>query len=220
MLGGLSVRIENLPLFPLRVVLFPGMMLPLHIFEDRYRQMIHDCLADDPRFGVSLITEGNEVGGPAKVCDVGAIARIINVGKYPGGEMDIMCVGLQRFRILDFHTDKPYLCATVETFADAAEARADMDDRVGAVRELLRSYLDRRQLTGDNVADLPQEAEALSYVPGVLDLPLDEKQRLLETDSTTTRLERIIRLLQHELGLMDQLGPTRPMHGYRRISPN
>jgi len=220
MLGGLSVRIENLPLLPLRMVLFPGMMLPLHIFEERYRQMIQDCLVEAPRFGVAQITEGNEVGGPAKVREVGAVARIINVGKYSGGEMDIMCVGLQRFRILGFNTDKPYLRASVETFADAPQSQTDLDHRVRAVRALLRTYLDRRGATGESIPELPEEAEALSYVPGVLDLPLDQKQRFIETDSTSARLDQIARLLQHELGLMDQLGPTRPMHGYRRISPN
>jgi len=220
MLGGLSVRIENLPLFPLRVVLFPGMMLPLHIFEDRYRQMIDDCLVEDPRFGVALITEGNEVGGSAKVREVGTIARIINVGKYSGGELDIMCVGMQRFRILDFNSDKKYLRASVETFADAPHSSAELDDRVRAVRALLRQYLDRRGAAGEMSPELPDEPEALSFVPGVLDLPLEQKQRLIETDSTAERLDQIVYLLQHELGLMDQLGPTRPVLGYRRISPN
>src|SRR4051812_43493059 len=97
---------EELPLFPLNTVLFPGMPLPLHIFESRYREMITVCSRDERPFGVVLIREGQEVGEPAEPFTVGTMARIVGVDRLPDGRMNIVTVGTQRFRLLNHSADK------------------------------------------------------------------------------------------------------------------
>ena len=98
---------ELLPLFPLQTVLYPGMPLPLHIFEERYRQMIDKCLEHDAPFGVTLIKKGVEVGGPAEPFDVGTSARIVEASRREDGQMDLMAQGVHRFRILETLQDRP-----------------------------------------------------------------------------------------------------------------
>ena len=104
----------EMPLFPLKnVVLFPGMMLPLHIFELRYREMINRCIEEKIPFGVLLIEEGQEVGDTAKPHMVGTAARITRVERYEDGRMDIVALGTQRFRVVDFDHSKSYLSGSV-----------------------------------------------------------------------------------------------------------
>lgn len=106
----------KLPLFPLRVVLFPGMTLPLHIFEPRYREMINLCLDTERPFGVVLIRSGVEVGVAAEPYPIGTSARLVGVERLPDGRMNIETVGDQRFRILAVHHEASYLTGTVEMF--------------------------------------------------------------------------------------------------------
>src|SRR5579883_108632 len=100
---------ETLPLFPLSEVLFPGMLLPLHIFEPRYRLMIRRCISEKLPFGVVLITRGQEVGSGAEFFQVGTTARITRVQKEDDGRLYIASIGEQRFRILQTFDDQPYL---------------------------------------------------------------------------------------------------------------
>ena len=90
----------NLPLFPLHTVLCPGVALPLHIFEERYKVMVEECLADQNPFGVVLIREGREVGeGDLAVAEVGTLAEIREATRYPDGRFDLVTLGTQRFRL-------------------------------------------------------------------------------------------------------------------------
>lgn len=203
------MRIEGLPLFPLaNVVLFPGMLLPLRIFESRYRTMVSQCLADDARFGVALISEGQEVGGPAEVHSVGTIARILTVGRYDDGQMDLMTVGVQRFRILQTDSSKPYLCGCVELLRDGREEPESLQSRAADVLALLREYRSMLEY-GENAPELPEDPEALSYIAGVLDLPATEKQVMLESLSTSDRLLSLGGFLRREIQMLSVLGPTR-----------
>ena len=90
----------ELPLFPLNVVLFPGMQLPLHIFEERYKAMIGDCLEREEPFGILLIKEGPEVGGPAEPFLVGTSARILRADHLEEGRMNILTRGDRRFQVV------------------------------------------------------------------------------------------------------------------------
>src|SRR3990172_7303439 len=90
----------ELPLFPLNAVLFPGATLPLHIFEERYKQMIRRCLEERTPFGVLLIRKGNEVGEPAEPFDVGTVADMVRVQHLQEGRMNILCRGGERFRVV------------------------------------------------------------------------------------------------------------------------
>src|SRR5437867_720934 len=97
---------EEIPLFPLNTVLFPGMPLPLHIFEPRYREMIGVCSDEDRPFGVVLIREGMEVGEAAKPFEVGTMAKIIGIDRLNDGRMNIVTVGTRRFRVMSYATDR------------------------------------------------------------------------------------------------------------------
>src|SRR2546421_4823703 len=105
---------ETLPLFPLGEVLFPGMMLPLHIFEPRYRLMIRRCVSEKIPFGVVLITRGQEVGPGAEFFNVGTTARITRVQRADDGRLYIASVGESRFRVLQTNNDQPYLQGQIE----------------------------------------------------------------------------------------------------------
>jgi len=111
---------ERMPIFPLGTVLFPGLLLPLHIFEPRYRQLVRDLidLPDDSqrRFGVVAIREGREVGsdGVRALHEVGCTAELRQVEAYEDGRFDIVTVGMTRFRILELDTSLPYLQGEVD----------------------------------------------------------------------------------------------------------
>src|ERR671932_1191815 len=109
---------RELPLFPLRVVLFPGMRLPLHIFEERYKLMIGTCMVTDQTFGVALIRSGREVGGPAETYPTGTTARIIQMERLPEGRMNLVAVGVDRFRLLHRLEGEPYVRGLVQLLPD------------------------------------------------------------------------------------------------------
>src|SRR5687768_13022946 len=108
------MELRRIPIFPLNVVLFPGMLLPLHIFEPRYRQMIRECLESDRTFGVCLIRSGQEVGGPAAPYTTGTTCEIVSVAHLDEGRMNLVTVGGQRFEIRRLFSERPYLEAEIE----------------------------------------------------------------------------------------------------------
>src|SRR3990172_1239116 len=110
----------ELPLFPLNAVLFPGATLPLHIFEERYKQMIRHCLEEKTPFGVMLIRKGNEVGEPAEPFAVGTTAHIARAEHLQEGRMNLICLGGQRFRLLKTLRSEPYLVGEVEALTTIA----------------------------------------------------------------------------------------------------
>jgi len=142
----------DLPLFPLHSVLCPGVALPLHIFEERYRLMIGRCIERTEPFGVVLIREGREVGPlRGRVAEVGTTALIREAGEYPDGRLDIMTVGGRRFRIRELDdAHEPYLMAEVslldEPVGSAGEAQR-YADRVG------RRFLEYLELLQPALAD-------------------------------------------------------------------
>jgi Lon protease-like protein len=136
---------EMLPLFPLGTVLYPGLLLPLHIFEERYRQLVKDLLAsgEGPRFGVVAIREGRETGvaGVSALYPVGCTAVLRQVQKYPDGRYDVVTVGVQRFRLLALDESRPYLQGEVELLPDEAGDPAEAELAARAVRPAFSGYL-------------------------------------------------------------------------------
>src|SRR5437773_5641479 len=131
---------RHLPLFPLNTVLFPGMGLPLHVFEERYRQMIGECLEADRCFGVCLIRYGSEVGGPAEPYLVGTQAEILAVRRLPDGRMNLVAAGRRRFRVVEITRWQPYILGEVAYLADdpATSAAGDLAHQV---RDQLVGYM-------------------------------------------------------------------------------
>lgn len=196
----------NLPLFPLRVVLFPGMTLPLHIFEPRYRAMINLCVTEGRPFGVALLRSGAEVGGEAEPYPVGTSARLVGVERLPDGRMNIETVGEERFRILALHHDESYLTGTVEAFPlterDLPAARA-------GVRVLLPHLTRYLNLLGEATTEtfdlkrLPADPVALAYLAAILvQVPLEEKQTLLAQPSVVELLTQERVLYRRETSLL------------------
>ena len=187
-----------LPLFPLNTVLFPGAALPLQIFEDRYKEMLQDCLASDSRFGAVLIKEGVEVGGPAVPHTTGTMAEIVQVSDEQRGRFLVSCVGRQRFRIRSISDELPYLSGSVELLAEEADPGVT-PELTGAVREAVAAYLALVSgLGGGWVRDVPVPTEpvSLSYLASAaLQVDTAQKQTLLEEPTASSRLRSTLSLL-------------------------
>jgi Lon protease-like protein len=200
---------EEIPLFPLNTVLFPGMPLPLHIFEPRYREMIGLCSTEDRPFGVILIREGTEVGDPATPFEVGTLARIVGVDRMPDGRMNIITVGTSRFRLLGYSTEKrPYIVGDVEPLDDAPppdEGLAQVAEEVGG---LIQRYLTLIQAAAEQeltTLQIPSNPEELSYLVGAnLRIHNPERQHLLEMVSTAERLQAEKAILERETKTIEE----------------
>ena len=204
-----------LPLFPLeQVVLFPGMPLPLRVFEERYKVMIGECQVTDRLFGVVLIRSGLEVGAPAEPELVGCTARMHRVERLPDGQMYILCIGEQRFRLLQPARVMPegYLVGDVSIAPDngAVDVDAGLVESVVAEFEKYRAAALARMPSADRMPPAPpREPAALSYLVGAtLQLRPPELQVLLELDDVGARLEHELALLKRENRVMAKtIGP-------------
>ena len=199
----------EIPLFPLSVVLFPHMPLPLHIFEERYRQMMRDCEEEGTSFGVVAIREGVEAMGPATPHPVGTLAQLRKVERLDDGRYNLLVVGASRFRIVGLSTNKPYLVGEVEYLQDndgGERVSAELARRVGSAFRAYAGTL--RQLAGQEPAeiDLPDDPELLSYlIAATLQVEIARKQELLEMDAAWDRLRGCLALLRREAVLLDQM---------------
>ena len=200
---------DDIPLFPLHVVLFPDMPLPLHIFEPRYREMILRCREEKSQFGITLIGSGAEIGAEAVPRQVGTLARIAQYEEMPDGRMNILVFGESRFRITRTFHDKPYLSASVEPIAEEPGGGEALETAYSSVSSLFRTYLQALfAMTGRTLStlQLPQEPEYLSYaVASVLQVPPSEKQALLELTDTERRLQRETEILQAEIDAQETM---------------
>lgn len=190
-----SVSVRELPLFPLpELVLFPGRPLPLHIFEYRYRMMMQTILDTDRRFGVLMWDP--ETNESAKV---GCCAEVVQHEPLPDDRVNIMTVGQQRFRVLEYVREKPYRVGLVEWIEDEPPKHS-LDPLAQDVERLLRDVVhlsnklhDDEMVLPDELPKLPRE---LSYwVAYALRGAAQEQQRLLELQDTEARLERELEIL-------------------------
>jgi uncharacterized protein len=196
---------RELPLFPLeQVVLFPGMPLPLRIFEERYKVMIASCQVTDQTFGVLLIRSGREVGPAAVPERVGCTARMVQIDRLPDGQMHILSVGEQRFRLRRAPRLAPegYLLGDVEIVDDdSANVPADLASDVTREFEKYRAAalkLAGRQPAGESF-EVETDPVRLSYqVAASLQVHPRERQHLLALDDAVERLQRELVMLRRE----------------------
>ncbi len=188
---------QRLPLFPLGVVLFPGALLPLHIFEPRYRRLLADCIEGDPRFGLVPTGVLHEAPPPGTV---GCIAELRGAQQLPDGRANIVVQGSSRFmvqRYLDEST--PYLVAAVEPFTDRDDSgppAAQLEQLIERFHRYSPLIRELRELDPDSTPLPSDDVEALSFrVAETLDCEAAERQRLLEMRSTAERVERMLELL-------------------------
>jgi uncharacterized protein len=206
----MSVR---LPLFPLGTVLYPGLVLPLHIFEERYRQLVADLLAGPSprRFGVIAIRQGRETGvnGVSSLYETGCTAVVRQAERHEDGTSDLITIGTDRFRLLKLAEPAPYFRGDVDLLPDFAGDPDTAAALVPSVHEAFRAYIDLLSQLGRaeiTVSDLPDEPVLLSYLVAatvVVDLP--DKQRLLEAPDAGQRLAAERALLATEMRMMRSL---------------
>jgi Lon protease-like protein len=230
-----------LPVFPLGTVLFPGMPLPLHVFEERYRRLVHDLLAqpEPRRFGVIAIRQGREVGadGVKALHATGCLAGVRQVAELADGRFALMTVGGQRFRLGPLDRSRPYLRAELDLLAEeAGDARAAAA-AAGAVRAAFPAYLAALARHGSapgggwagsgegtvaGAATLPEDPVELSYrVASAMVIDLPDRQALLDAPDAAARLAAERALLGREIAVARSL-PSAPAPGLRhaRCHPN
>lgn len=196
----------ELRLFPLHTVLFPGMALPLNVFEPRYLQLVEECLREGEPFGVVLIREGPEVGGFAVPHDVGTTARIERAEPNILNQIALSSRGERRFRITELHHDRPYLWADAELVEESSdEAPEALRERAS---EQLRAFAGLRarargEYERDPEADTPEGTGALADAICATGAgTADERQRLLETLDPAGRLARAVEMFEEILELL------------------
>ncbi len=215
---------ERLPLFPLGLVLFPGLVLPLHVFEERYRVLVRELLErpeGDRRFGVVAIREGREVGadGVRALHEVGCVAELRRAEAHPDGRFDVVTTGSGRFRLHGLEHDRPYLVGEVSPLP---ELDGDPGEAGLLRRAVVAAYLAYRSaLTQSGAVEEPDDdgddpdddGDAVPDDPGVASylvaatvlLDLAERQSLLEVPDTCGRLAAELRLLRREAVLLRTL---------------
>jgi uncharacterized protein len=212
-----------LPLFPLNVVLFPHMPLPLHIFEPRYRQMLADCLEEGHSFGVVAIREGSETG-PATPYDVGTLAKIVRIDRLDDGRMNVLVMGASRFEITQTSQDRSYLRGRIRIIPEAGDDLDATARLTEATALTFRQYSNLlRELVGQkpDEAEPPMEPELLSYlIAAALNLQVPEKQSLLAEPRTDSRLQLELRILRKEIVLLKQMVAHAAAAGTVRTSLN
>jgi Lon protease-like protein len=207
---------ETLPLFPLGTVLFPGLLLPLHIFEERYRQLIRDLL-DSPeprRFGVVAIRQGRETGvdGIQALHEIGCTATLRQVKELDDGRYDIVTVGTHRFRLAGVDDSRPYLQGQVDLLPEETGEAAAVAQAVRMVRDAFRAYLAalaERGVTQISAPELPDDPVTLSYLVGAsMIIDLSDRQTLLAEPDAVRRLAAERALLSRELTMLRTLTAT------------
>jgi ATP-dependent Lon protease len=196
-----SEKLEELPIFPLATVLFPGAILPLHIFEDRYKEMMRTAIENEGLFGLSYRDDA-EVGHESlpDIGSVGCIAKINAVMPLDEGRMNVISTGLIRYKVLELRQVVPFLVARVEAFGDDPDPDPDVDLLFERTAEICKQFITAAQalneLSTPVSTDLPEDAESFSLLASSL-LPFDNKakQHLLEMTSTRGRLMRVRRYM-------------------------
>ena len=193
---------QFLRLFPLKsVVLFPGMELPLIVFEPRYRQLTQECLDSKDHFGVLLIKSGHEVGdNEAQPHTIGTTAEILKVEELDNDRLRVMAIGRDRFRIKTLYHDQPYLSAKVDIIPHDEETTVP-DPILSEIKSACSAYVQSLMaLRGGYLREiaLPDNPEDLSYLIALfLEQQYETQQHLLEIESTTERLIQETKLLEN-----------------------
>lgn len=204
---------SDLPLFPLKTVVFPGMPMPLHIFEDRYKQMIEECLETKRPFGIVMIEEGSaEYDTHVKPHLVGCTVDIMQVQRLEDGRFFIMTIGQERFRITDLKRNiKPYLVGTVSTLSYRDESPSLLEEAAQQLKPEVIKYLEILARAGKvevDITQLPDNPEALAGIAAsLLDTDMEKKQSLLEINKLSRVLNYLTVIYEQEVKLLRMMPP-------------
>jgi len=195
-----------LPIFPLNSVLFPGIPMPLRIFEERYLRMLADCTPNDPAFAIALIESGQEVGGSPAFHGVGTTARLVSINKLTANQVDIVVVGDRRVRISTGDWKRGYAVAETEDLADDAHDTAKAAAVAASARRAYATYVRGVARLVDlqfKAPSLSQDAAAASFeLTSRLPLHTWEQQSILENVDPLARITSVKRLVDRELALL------------------
>ncbi|HEX9258282.1 MAG TPA: LON peptidase substrate-binding domain-containing protein [Acidimicrobiales bacterium] len=192
------------PMFPLGMVLLPGAVLPLHVFEPRYRQLVQDCLAGEPEFGVVLIERGSEVGGGDVRRSVATVARLVEVGEMTDGRFALVTVGTRRIRVREWLADDPYPRARVEDWPDApCRDEQGLERKLGPLVNALRRVLAlHAELGGEGAPATVEVTEdpilATYHLAALAPLGPVDMYRVLEAEGPEARVD-LLRVLLDDL---------------------
>jgi Lon protease-like protein len=204
-----------LPMFPLGTVLFPGALLPLHVFEPRYRRLVEDCLLSRPEFGVVLIDRGHEVGGGDVRRDVGTVAQLLEVGQLPDGRYLLQTAGVRRIRVVEWLPDDPYPRAEVVDWEDeetGLASAAQVEDVLGRLRRVRALAAELAEPAGPiDVEIAPDPVLASYHLAALAPVGPEDDYRLLARSGPFERLALLAELLADtELVLQLRLGGGQP----------
>ena len=189
--------VHELPLFPLPVVLFPGMPMPLHIFEDRYRQMLTDIRANNNLFGLSYFDSSASEKDIPPSGHIGCVAEVTETQGLPDGRSNVLAVGVVRYQVQDYlERGDPYLVVRVNFFEDEEENIQKLRSDAQEVAAMFMRVANAIRITNDERGNLPDitdtEPQRLSFlVAAAMELEPETKQQLLELRSTSERLHRL-----------------------------
>lgn len=200
----------TVPQFPLGSILFPTQILPLHVFEPRYRQMVDEVLAGDGSFGVVMIERGTEVGGDDVRHHVGTLAHILESETFPDGRSGLVTVGTRRFKVTDWLPDDPYPVADVDFWPDETPTVVTRANLQSAADQLQRC-IDMAGRAGIDIGGLPELSDELEVasmqLSAMAPIAAFDKQRLLEAPGPDQRIPMLetalagaIELLEFRLG--------------------
>jgi len=201
---------KEIPLFPLNTVLFPGMPLNLHIFEERYKLMINACIEQREPFGVVLISDNKTDTSPnATPHMIGCTAQITQVQPLREGRMKITAVGKDRFQIMSLEHSKPYLVGMIEPYPLEIDETPGMRQQSRGLRRLVDSYLHLLKDAGQvqfSGPELPESPMSLAYLSAVLlQTPAEQKQTLLESTDAQAMLDNLSTTYRREVVLLEAM---------------
>ena len=197
---------HELPLFPLNTVLFPGMTLALHIFEERYKTMIERCIEQAQPFGVVLMRTGDEIDRDSSIYDIGTTAHITQVERLPDERMNIMSLGYRRFQIHMVHNHEPYLIGLVEDFPLEDAGHPEVKKTLHSLTPLLQRYMTILATIGKveaPISPLPDDPETLAFLAAIiLRAPMADKQALLTIPDLPSLLHTERQMLLREAQIL------------------
>jgi Lon protease-like protein len=202
----------RLPLFPLNTVLFPHMPAGLHIFEERYREMIRDCQEQRTSFGIVGIREGVEVGRAAFPFSVGTLAQIHELEALDDGRFNLVVAGASRFRVESLSLDRAYLVGRISYLEDTRGDEAAIPELSRRAARAFTEYSSALRNLADESGEeedhepLPDDPELLSYlIAASLNVEVNRRQELLEEDSVSGRLRKCLQVLRRESVFLSQM---------------
>ena len=220
--GDTSSDLVEIPLFPLNLVLFPGMRLPLHIFEERYKTMISNCIERETPFGVLLIKEGVEAGGLAEPFRIGTTARITQNTPLEGGRFNILTIGENRFELVEIVSNTPFMVGNIRFLAE--EQGEVSEHLLIEIREEYSTFLKQLATVAggwNRIVDVPTDSSSLARdviatMASSIELSTSLRQEILEDPIVKSRLDRLLPLLKQGNELMqEKVEDSNPFKGAR-----